>query len=112
MYPYFSYFSYFGVLNFIEKIYNTFMKLSALAQAHAEIFWDIPKKSLKSLSDEVIFERFLIYGQWKDIKKIDTLLDLRQRRRFFKNIAYRERSNLHPATISYFQDYYVSKKVS
>jgi len=81
-------------------------KIRKEAQKNDQIFWDIPKNDINSLSPEALIERFLNYGNMQQFRKISK--DKAPFREIYSNIRNKNRSNLSPLVINYV-DLYLKK---
>lgn len=81
-------------------------KLRKEAQKNDQIFWDIPKKDINSLSADALIERFLNYGDMRQFRKISE--DKASFKKIYSEIKNKARSNLSPLVINYV-DLYLKK---
>lgn len=77
---------------------NTFIKTKS------KLFWDI--KDPKHLSNFVIVERVLNFGDYEDIKTLINIFGLKETARLFFHEADSKRSNYRPEIKNYFKLYF------
>ncbi|MFA6393714.1 MAG: hypothetical protein WCW25_02485 [Patescibacteria group bacterium] len=68
------------------------------------LFWYI--KNPENISDEVLVEFILNYGNWDDVKKLFKILGIKKSAEVFKGQAYKPRSNYRPEVKNYFKHYF------
>jgi hypothetical protein len=81
-------------------------KLQKEAQKNKQIFWDISKNNINSLSPDALVERFLNYGNMQQFQKISK--DKASFKKIYFKIKNKDRNNLSPIVINYV-DLYLKK---
>jgi hypothetical protein len=70
------------------------------------LFWYMKKDSLSNISDEVLVESILNYGDWKSVQKLIEILSIEKVAEiFFKQIGKR-RNNYKKLTLNFFRIYF------
>lgn len=81
-------------------------KIRKEAKKNNQIFWDIPKNDINSLSPHALIERFLNYGDMQQFRKISK--DKASFKKIYSDIKNKDRNNLSPLVINYV-DLYLKK---
>lgn len=81
-------------------------KLRKEAQKSNQIFWDVPKNDINSLSADALVERFLNYGNMQQFRKISK--DKTPFKKIYSKIKNKDRNNLSPLVVNYV-DLYLKK---
>ncbi|HKK66731.1 MAG TPA: hypothetical protein VJ946_00920 [Bacteroidales bacterium] len=77
-----------------------------LIQQHADLFWYIPESDKSQISNEVLVEFILNYGNADAVKGLFDVLGIEQVSVIFQQLIAHERVNLFPPVINYFQKYF------
>jgi len=80
--------------------------LKAFTESRSYLFWYVKKEKLENLSEEVIVEQVLQYGDLDDIRQMFEIIGLERTSVIFAKIAKKKRINLHPKTINFFNLYF------
>lgn len=84
----------------MEKYIN---KIREEAIKNDQIFWDISKNDINSLSSNALIERFLNYGDMQQFRKITK--DKNSFKKVYSDIKSKNRNNLSPLVINYVDLY-------
>ena len=71
---------------------------------NASLFWDVA--NLSTVSDLAMVERFLQYGDWKNIRSLEALLGKHELRLMYQTLISKKRTNLSPKTRNFFNHYF------
>ena len=63
-------------------------------------------KDINDISEESMFEHILNYGNWQDYLKAEKILGISKADTLFQKLKSKQRTNLRPQTINYFQNYF------
>jgi len=80
-------------------------ELKAFIRSHSALFWSIPEDKKEEISEEVLVEYILNYGDMKGIRRLIDLLGMKQVAEiFFRsiNLSERRKNNYHDMTLNYF----------
>jgi len=80
------------------------MKIQELARKKPYIFWST--KNYDKLSEEVIIEGILEYGDFNDVKKLIEIIGEERTSKIFASQIKKKRSNYDPKTINFFKLYF------
>lgn len=69
---------------------------------NAHLFWYIKKDALHDISDEVLVEFIMNYGDLEQIKKIFKLLGAKQLKKIYENLKGRQKLNYFPDVFNFF----------
>lgn len=86
-------------------------KLLELVLKNKALFWDISETDYSSLDEEAIIERLMAYGDMQDIHSLESILSGERLWNTYRRIRSKERVNLEPETINFF-DIYLSRYAS
>ena len=75
-----------------------------LLQKKPYLTWDIRDKT--KLSEQSIVEHILNYGDWEDYLTLEKTLGIEKIHALFNTLKQKQRVNLKPKTIHYFEKYY------
>ena len=78
-------------------------KITNILSENKELFWDV--SNLNALSEESIEERFLQYGNWKNILDLIKIFGIKKFTKIYVDIRTKSRSNLSKKTINFFNLY-------
>jgi len=82
-------------------------KLKAFLEENKDLFWHFDKTKLHLLSDDIIVEYLLNYGNEKNIKQLFELMGIDHVGEvFYRNAAPGRRINYFPATLNFFNLYF------
>jgi hypothetical protein len=71
----------------------------------SNLFWHIPEKKKKEISQEVLVETILNYGDIKAVKQLLAIMGIDEVAKTFYSItdkSIRKKGNLHELTVNYF----------
>ena len=80
-------------------------EIRAFIRAHRELFWSIPEDKKEEISEAVMVEYILNYGDMKSIRRLIDLLGMQQVADiFFRsiNLSERRKNNYHELSLNYF----------
>lgn len=83
---------------------NYMQSRDTLLKENRELFWDI--SDVSKLDDRAIEERFLKYGNWKNIQDMLHIFWMEKLKADYIKIRDRERSDLSKKTIHFFNLYF------
>jgi hypothetical protein len=84
---------------------GTSPEIKSFIRAKSSLFWHIPEDKKEDISQELLVETILNYGNIEDVKKLFTLLGIDTVAEIFFssiNMSDRRRGNFHELTINYF----------
>lgn len=70
------------------------------------LFWYIKKDSLNNISDELLVESVLNYGDWKSVQKLFEILSIENVAKIFFKQIERRRTNYKRPTLNFFRIYF------
>jgi hypothetical protein len=75
--------------------------------AHRGLFWSVSDAQIERISDTLLVETILNYGNLEDVKALFTLLDTQEVARIFRTTtAARNRHNYFPEVLNFFNLYF------
>ena len=80
-------------------------EIKAFIRSHSALFWSIPEDKKEEISEEVLVEYILNYGDMKSIRRLIDLLGMKQVADIFfrsVNLSERRKNNYHELTLNYF----------
>ncbi|MFH1412566.1 MAG: hypothetical protein ABIG10_00855 [bacterium] len=80
------------------------MTLQTFIKKRKHLIWYV--KDYDQLSDAVIIEATLNYGNWSDVQKLIDILGIEKVAKIFKKQTSRKRNNYDPITKNYFKLYF------
>jgi len=92
-------------LNQMLNMPGTGPEIKSFIRAKSSLFWHIPEDKKEDISQELLVETILNYGNMEDVKKLFTLLGIDKVAEIFFssiNMSDRRRGNFHELTINYF----------
>ncbi len=78
------------------------MTKNSLIKKHAQLFWYFDKTKLLEMSDEVLVEFILNYGNWDAFCDLLKTLGMLKVAKIFKSQKAKKRTNLLPEIVLYF----------
>jgi len=81
-------------------------EIKQFIKEHSALFWYIPEEKKENISNELIIESVLNYGQLDDIKKLFKLIDINTVSLIFNNLKERQKMNYYPEIYNYFKLYF------
>lgn len=78
------------------------MSKTELIQKYSSLFWYFDKSKIEDISDDVLVEFILNYGDLEAVRELFKTLEINKVAQIFKNKAYSERSNYFPQVKNYF----------
>lgn len=69
---------------------------------NAHLFWYIRKDALHNISDEVLVEFILNYGDLEQVKKLFLILGGRRLKEIFLGLKGRQKMNYYPEVLNFF----------
>ncbi len=73
---------------------------------NSHLFWYIKKDKLDEISDQLLVETILNYGDWNSVQKLIRILSLEKVANIFYNLISKKRNNFKPTTLNYFKLYF------
>ncbi|MBN2854071.1 hypothetical protein JXK06_00880 [Patescibacteria group bacterium] len=70
----------------------------------ASLWWGV--KDVKKISDALMLEGVLNYGDWDDVKNVFKILGLKKAASIFNLQIKKKRNNYRPKTLNYFKLYF------
>jgi len=80
------------------------MKLGDFVRKRKHLFWST--KNYDGLSNAVVVEAVLNYGDMNDVRELISLLGIREVAKVFRENTSRPRINYRPEIVNYFQLYF------
>ncbi len=80
-------------------------EIKSFIRRHSELFWYIPENQKENISQDVLVEFILNYGDMEAVKELFSILGIDVAAdHFFKsiNLSERRKGNYHELTINYF----------
>ena len=77
------------------------MKIYDLVKKKKHLFWST--KNYDGLSEDIIVENFVNYGDMDDINQMIDILGIKKVNRIFQKQIKRERNNYYPQVKNYFK---------
>ena len=81
-------------------------KLKQLILDNAPLFWSVKAEDKLNLSEEVVVETILSYGDIEDIKRLFQIIGIHRVAAIFQSQISYPRNNYHPRTKHFFQLYF------
>ena len=78
------------------------MTREELIEKNKDLFWYLPKNKLQEMSDLVLLEFILNYGDWLAFKDFISCFGLYKAQDLFNTLKATSRSNLFEETTNYF----------
>lgn len=85
---------------------NDTLSRETLIQMNAHLFWSLPASKKKEISDELLVEYILNYGNEKSVKGLFDLMGIDKVAEIFNKIIKKDRINLYPPVVNYFKLYF------
>jgi hypothetical protein len=80
---------------------------SAYILAHRNLFWSVNDAQITSISDALLVETILNYGNLEDVKELLTLMNTQEVAQIFRGTtAQRTRHNYFPEVANFFNLYF------
>ncbi len=79
------------------------MTRKTLIKKYKNLFWYFDSATIENMSDSVMVEFILNYGDWKAFQNLVKVLGEQQVALLFKKLAAKKRANLQPEIINYFK---------
>jgi len=79
-------------------------QLESIVQEDPQLIWYTNKQSM--VSDRSIMEHIINYGNWKQVKKMISILGIKRSAKMFDNLQKKPRNNLRPRAKHYFNLYF------
>lgn len=80
-------------------------EIEAFIEEHKDLFWYIAPNKKKNISEEVLVEFILNYGNEESIKKLFRLLGITKVKYILENLHPRQKGNYFPEIYNYFLHY-------
>lgn len=80
------------------------MTIQNFVKKHSYLFWST--KNFNNLSEEVIVESILNFGDWPDVIGLIDVLGIKKTAKIFKKEIKKKRKNYHPEVQNYFSLYF------
>jgi hypothetical protein len=77
-----------------------------LIKEYEFLFWYTPKSKKENISEELLVETFLNYGDLNSIKKLFNVLGIKEVARVFFNASGRKKLNYYPEIYNFFTLYF------
>ena len=81
-------------------------EVKAFIRENSVLFWYIPEDKKEDISEEVLVEFILNYGDEKSVKKLFELLGIKRIAQIFYEQTNRTRVNYFPQVVNYFKLYF------
>lgn len=75
-------------------------------QKHKSLLWYIPEEKKQEISEDLLVETILNYGNFDDISELFKLLGLEEVARIFYNATGRKKLNYYPEIYNFFDLYF------
>jgi len=75
-------------------------------ESRSYLFWYVKKENLGDLSEDVVVEQVLQYGDLNDVRQLFEIIGLSRTSTIFRKITNKKRVNLHPKTVNFFNLYF------
>ena len=73
---------------------------------HESLFWYTPAKELRNISNELLLETILNYGDLKTILECFKIMGVKKAKLVFNSITGRKKGNLYPEIYHLFSEYF------
>lgn len=80
--------------------------ISCFILKHKSLFWYIPEEKKLEISEDLLVETILNYGNFDDISELFKLLGLEEVARIFYNATGRKKLNYYPEIYNFFDLYF------
>lgn len=80
--------------------------LRELVEENALLFWWIPPEKRVELSKDAIVETILNYGDIRSVKRLFSVMGIKETAKIFRKHAYAPRSNYFPVIRHFFTLYF------
>jgi len=77
-------------------------EIKAFIKENSALFWYTPEDKKEEISPEFLVETILNYGSVEDVKKLISLLGMKEMSRVFFNAKERKKLNYYPEIYNYF----------
>ncbi len=81
-------------------------EVQKLIQEYEYLFWYTPKSKKGDISEELLVETFLNYGDLDSIKKLFQVMGIKEVARVFFGASERKKLNYYPEIHNYFTLYF------
>lgn len=88
------------------KTNNNTHEIEAFIIENKNLFWWIPEKDKTNISNNLLVETILNFGNEESVRKLFDLIGIKQVARIFYQQTQRQRINYHPRTINFFRLYF------
>ena len=78
-------------------------KIKAFIKEHSALFWSIPENARENISQNLLVETILQYGDIPDIQRLFELVGVENVAEIFYKQIKQRRCNYQPSTINYFK---------
>ena len=82
------------------------MNKQQLAEKYKHLFWYFDKSKLSKMSEAVLIEFILNYGDMADFKQVIKILGIKKTAQIFDKEYKQKRSNFKPKIANYFKLYF------
>lgn len=79
--------------------------LNKFIKSQEHLFWYTPIKEKKNVSDALLLESILNYGDLRTIKEFFDLMGIKKINKIFQNLKGRQKQNLYPEIHHLFSEY-------
>lgn len=79
------------------------MTRDELIQKNKHLFWYIKKESLYNISDDVLVEFIINYGEMEAVKELIQVLGMENLKKVYKNITGKRVGNYLPASLHFLK---------
>jgi hypothetical protein len=80
--------------------------LKEFIREHTVLFWSSPDDKAETVSDELLVESILNYGELDDVKKLFALMGLEKTASVFRGMTGRKQMNYYPEIWNFFNLYF------
>ena len=81
-------------------------EIKSFIRKHSDLFWYIPENKKEDISQDVLIEFILNYGDMDTVRELFSILGIEvAARHFFRsiNLSERRKGNYHELTLNYFK---------
>jgi hypothetical protein len=81
-------------------------EIKAFIRDHSALFWSIPEDKKEKISEAVLVEYILNYGNLDDCRALIRLMEVKQIAEVFRKVKGRQKMNYFPEVYNFFSLYF------